>query len=413
MKRVVATTSLLVFFSFLVAGFVQVSNQVSNPVSVPLSVAQLAPPRTLPHDVEYVPENITTQAASIAANMTQVGQEPGWDRTSDFMLGTIAVSVILPECTSGCTQGGWVDNDVNYIMAEIQNGLNWWETQAAGVGAPVDFQIVTDPPLIVPTIYEPIELPGGGAGLCGEAGLWIDDVMGNLGYNDYSGGDTYLLEVRQYDNDLREQHNTDWAITVFMVDSSNNPGGMFAVTDCNGQTNPFSVAAWAARGGPYTAMNTINNGYGTFFIDGVLAHEFGHVFGAPDEVDSTDCRPSGSGPSCDTQWGYLGGENQNCAHSCAIDVNLSMMRAPEDFLTGEILNVIHNYTAHQLGWLDSDSDGLPNPIDTTPNLTLDSPPAQTNSITPQFLGSTEDIPFPAAIPTFPDETINEITGVEC
>lgn len=405
MQKKIRITTMFALFSLFIIGFTQVDN---SPL-LKLPSVQPDPKRTLPHDVEYIPSNIQAQEAVIVTNMVQIGQVSNWDHTSDFMLGTVAVSVILPECTTNCTQGGWGDNNINHIMDEINDGLSWWEDRASSVGAYVDFQIVTNSPLIVSTTYEPIDWPGGDASLCGDAGLWIDDVMGNLGYDDYSGGDTYLLEVRQYDDDLRDQYNTDWAITVFMVDSSNNPSGMFADTDCNGQTDTFSVAAWATSGGPYTTMNTVNNGFGTIFIDGVFAHEIGHVFGAPDEVSSGSCQTNAS---CNAQWGYLGGQNQNCVHSCNINVPLSMMRYPEDYGLGEIVNVIHTYTEQQLGWLDSDSDGISDPIDTFPDLALNMPPTQTSTVTPQFEGTTEDIPFPAALPTFTDETINRIAGVD-
>ncbi|MCI0397611.1 MAG: hypothetical protein L0322_22115, partial [Chloroflexi bacterium] len=167
-------------------------------------------------------------------------------------------------------------------------------------------------------------------------------------------------------------------------------------------------------------------GYNSIFMDGVAAHELGHIFGAPDEVPSWSCKLD-QPPTCDTQFGYLGGENQNCNpclwsgcdNPCAIDVPLSIMRYPEDYLTGQIQNVIHSYTEQQIGWQDSDNDGLPNPIDTNPSLTLVPPPSPTTDISPLYTGSTEDIPFPSALPfpepwrpAYPDETINKIVTVE-
>ncbi|MBP8059599.1 MAG: hypothetical protein KA314_27490 [Chloroflexi bacterium] len=386
--------------------------------------------RTLPYDLVYVPEAIRELEANITMEKGILGWEPGWSQTSDFMIGTVAVSVILPSCNGQidpCSQGGWSSSEVNLVLSEVQNALNWWEARATDAGTSVDFHIVTGSPLIVPTNYEPIDRPGGGASLCGEEGLWIDNVMANLGYNDYPpGGNSYLLEVREYDNELRNQNNTDWAFTIFVADSSNNPGGMFDLTDCGGQTNPFAVAAWAYLAGPFFVMNTINNGYGSIFMDGVAAHELGHIFGAPDEVASSICQQN-QAPTCNTKFGYLGGENQNCNpclfsgcnNPCALDVPLSMMRFPEDFLTGQIQNVIHVYTEQQIGWQDSDNDGLPDPIDTSPNLTLVSPPSPTTNNSPLYTGSTQDIPFPSTLPfpepwrpAYPDETINKIAGVE-
>ena len=377
--------------------------------------------RSLPNDVQTIPISIAQQEYQISTTQNISGAEPTWSQTSDFMLGEIAVSIILPNCVGGsCTQGGWLSSDVNNVLNEVNNALQWWETQAASNNAYVDFQLVTNPPLQVNTSYEPIDFPGGGSLLCGNEGVWIDDVMANMGYNNYSGSDTYLMEVREYNNDLRDQYGTDWAFTIFVADSSHNSDGNFAPTDCNGTVPSFSVPAYAYIGGPFLVMNTINNGYGSIFVDGVAAHEIGHIFGAPDEAPSNTCK-AGVAPTCDTPYGYLGGQNQNCNQSCSIDLTLSLMRWPEDYGNGTIQNIIHSYTVQQIGWKDSDGDGRPDPIDTFPDLALNSPPSNTNTVTPTFNGSTQDIPFPSALPlpepshlrpAYPDETINDIISVE-
>lgn len=390
------------------------------------------PPRTLPRDLVYVPDEIQQLEIIIASGLNVYGAEPGWNHTSDFMLGTVAVSLVLPDCdesVASCTQGGWTPDEVNQVMSEIQDAFNWWQQKAddAGVGENLSIYLVTSPPEIVPTSYEPIDLPGGGDSLCGDEALWVDEVMANLGYDDFAGGNTYLLEVRQYNNDLREEYGTDWAFTIFVVDSSHNPGGFFALTDCNGQADPFAVAAWAHLSGPFFAMNTINNGYGNHFMDGVAAHEMGHIFGAPDEAPSWSCKLTEE-PTCNTEFGYLGEENQNCnpcmwssvpcTNPCnTINIGNSLMRASEDYGTGINESIIHYYTEGHVGWHDSDNDSLSDPIDTTPVIEL-SPPNNPD-VDRMYTGIAEDIPFPSALPNssswhpaYPDETINKITSVQ-
>jgi hypothetical protein len=66
-----------------------------------------------------------------------------------------------------------------------------------------------------------------------------------------------------------------------------------------------------------------------------------------------------------------------------------------------------------MGWHDSDNDGLSDPIDTIPSLTLiPATPDPTSDRSPLFSGSTEDIPFPPAVSTYEALSINNITTVE-
>lgn len=372
----------------------------------------LSPPNStiLLNDAILVPDDIRKLEAEIALNNMVSGYEPAWDRTSDFMLGTVTVAIVLPECDGSsdpCSeQWNDVSGEVEHIRNEVVNALSWWEEKAGESSAQVEFIIPSGHPIRVPTQYEPIELPAFGGG----HGLWVDEVMANLGYDNYSGGDTYLLEAREYDNDLRTLYGTDWAFTIFVADASNDGDGLFA----------DFVPAWAYIAGPFLGMNTVNNGFGYQFLDGVAAHEIGHVFGSPDEyAGGHGCTEPPSSPSCTTQFGYLGFENQNCgaidnAWSCNVDVDLSIMRPPEDFGAGDILNVIQEYTVGHIGWLDSDEDSLPDLIDTIPDLVLNAP------ITGQlYTGQAMDVPFPSALPNpddwqpgYPDETINDIVAVE-
>ncbi len=97
--------------------------------------------------------------------------------------------------------------------------------------------------------------------------------MSNLGYTT---GD-YLEKVYAYKNDLRNQYQTDWAFTIFVVDSSADLDGKFA---------DGKYFAYAYLGGPFMVMTYDNNGWGIEDMDRVTAHETGHIFMAGDQYGS-------------------------------------------------------------------------------------------------------------------------------
>lgn len=202
-----------------------------------------------------LPQEVIKQQAEIAAKIVRPRGALPWNRTSDFMLGTVAVAIILPQCVNGTTcRETWTQTEINEVRAEVQSGLDWWTQKAAISGANVQFQIIPNQPQVVNiSNIEPIRVPGGNsAALCGDEGRWIDPVMMALGYNAYPPTDNqYLNEVRSYDSYLRDTFHSDWAIVVFVADASadaqNDPDdgqngrGLFKFTTCGGVT--FGVAA--------------------------------------------------------------------------------------------------------------------------------------------------------------------------
>lgn len=425
-----AFVSILVTLTFLIAG---ASDAISGEASKVANPAQLGIPTSvrmsLVNDAIPVPGGIRQRESARAALMAGPGYAPGWDRTSDFMIGKVAVGIILPESDGSLEPSteDWTAGEKTAVRQEIVEGLDWWEAQAQAAGVNLEFIVPDGHPLVVNTGYEPIDHPGLGPEVCGEENLWIDEVMGKLGYDDTD--KTYIEDVRDYDNDLRESHDADWAFTIFVADSSydngNDPEGPdgYGFFKLGTWCGPHRVFGWAYRPGPFLVMNSQNapgGGYGPDLLDEVTRHEVGHIFGAADEICSDDCNPN-LGRDCDTRFGYLSAENHNCnwhgrdwcgpptptpsptpGATCNLDDGTCVMRAA--------MSGLCYYTKGQVGWWDDNGNGLPDPIDTTPDVTLNPYlPDPTTDRTPTYTGSAQDIPFHTTHPDYVDVTINDIS----
>jgi hypothetical protein len=142
-----------------------------------------------------------------------------------------------------------------------------------------------------------------------------------------------------------------------------------------------------------------NNGYGIHNMDAVAAHEMGHIFLALDQY-------SAARVPCTTRAGYLDVENQNSLYgSCASNVSSIMRGQVWPYASG----AIDDYARGQIGWWDSDGDGLLDPVDTSTEVSLvqESEPEAGQSL--HYTGVVRDIPFPS--PRRHSTTINRITGV--
>ncbi len=71
---------------------------------------------------------------------------PGYYDTSVYMLGDVAVGIILPE--SNGNGENWTTTEQDKVVSEIQDGLNWWKTTGGDL-ANLTFQY--DIQLDVPT----------------------------------------------------------------------------------------------------------------------------------------------------------------------------------------------------------------------------------------------------------------------
>jgi hypothetical protein len=297
---------------------------------------------------------------------------PSSDQTSLFMVGKVAVGVIIPEST-GHTED-WDASRQSTVYNEIVEGLNWWVTRG---GSSANLTFYYENRYNVPTQYEPITMSG-----WSDEGTWLTDILQNMGY---TSGDQFT-RIRAYDNYLRTTYHTDWAYSFIVVDSYHDTDGKFT----------SGYFAYAYLGGPYVIMTYDNDGWGIGNMSLVSRHETGHIFQAGDEY----CSPGYA--CCDFgNYGYLNVYNGNCESGNPASVPC-IMRTNED--------AICTYTFGQIGWTDSDSDGKPNVIDNVVTNTPGSITSPTRLVYITLTGTATDVPFQP--PTQTGITINKITTVK-
>jgi hypothetical protein len=208
---------------------------------------------------------------------------PGPYDLSEYMIGSVAVTVIFPESNGSIDSQTetWSAARMDTCVNEIRAGLTWWESQEPT--ANLHFNVYSYGS--GSTGYEPINRPQD------DEGLWISQILTGLGYT--SG--TYFDQAAALNSYVRGYYQTDWAYTVFVVDSYNDADGMFS---------DGSWFAYSYLGGPFLVMTYDNDGYGIANMDVVAAHETGHTFWATDEYNGVTeysgylNRPDSEGANC-------------------------------------------------------------------------------------------------------------------
>ena len=269
--------------------------------------------------------------------------------TSNFMIGRIAVNIILLESIGD--DENWTVEEEDTTIAEIFDATSYWSDKAEALDINVSW--VYDIHRRVPTIYEPIQgkmVPYWDLQSLGWRFMWINNALSYLGYSkdEWSG----CFEMA---NDMRKRFFANWSFSMFVVMDKNDEDHKFT----DGKTAFVPRLEWFSLFGEDGPMNgcfsvsTYNNGEtGAFHMNNVLQHEIAHLFRAQDEYrdncDDDDC--SGN------HYGYLQVVNGNC-EKCNNDHEYCVMYNKNYF------NYICDYTKWQIGWRDSDGDGPADPLD--------------------------------------------------
>ncbi len=230
-----------------------------------------------------------------------------------------------------------------------------------------NFQSVLNVQLNVQIGYEPIIHPSAFTNATWEH-LWISQAMAKLGYNS---GD-WLKRTRDYLNAVRTSTKTNWGYIAFIVDSSRDADGNFS----------DGYSAYGYLGGPYNIMTYDNGAWGITRMDQVFAHETGHIFWATDEYNGI------------TEYsGYLNAPDVE-GSGCLMDTNALSLSSG---------------TRLQVGWRDTDGDGILDIIDTLPETTLNpyTPDPTANHVL-SYTGRAWDVAYPNQNPQ-PSNPGNDVT----
>lgn len=291
-------------------------------------------------------------------------QAPGYNDTSDFMIGKIALGLVLPESIKGTET--WSSQRMQTVFNHVVAGMDWWATQG---GPSANMTFYYDTHLGVLCNYEPITM--------NNDSIWISDVLGRIGY---TSGSSSWDRAGEYINHMRNTLHTDWGFVMLVADSLNDADGVF----------PNGLCAYAWIGGPITVLTYDNDGWGIENFYRVAAHETGHIFGCSDEYGYC-----GFGPA-----GYLGVDNGNCENNNPNSVPC-MMRGNDLQLCA--------WTPGQLGWRDSDGDGIYDPIDNEVSNIITSQVTSLENGIVTITGTAKDIPCHS--PYGNEVTINKIASV--
>ena len=259
---------------------------------------------------------------------------PGYYQTSEYMAGSVAVGIVLVESNGKVDPSteDWTPDQKQLVFEQVTAALNWWA--AIEPRAHLSFVVDDHFSAPLPTDVEPITRPHS------DEKYWVADAMGALGYTAVS----YFSRVRDYNNALRGKYHTDWAFTIFVVNSAHDGDNSFSDGDF----------AYTYVGGPFMVMTYGNANYGPANMGAVAAHEMGHIFYALDQY-------AAAGQSCASRSGYLAVENQNSQSGpCATNVD-SIMRGQ---VSPYLRHALDPYAAGQIGWHVSNGDNILDPLHT-------------------------------------------------
>ena len=257
------------------------------------------------------------------------------DDTAEFMLGRVAVTPVFLESNGqiDANTENWTTEQKASVLSNIQTGLNWWKqllTTKSSIHT-LDFVIdqtyITNP---AATPYEPISR------VSNAYADWVSQFLVDVGFAQSTQLDS---NIRAFNHSQRVKWDTDWAFTIFVVNSQNDSDGSFAAGGTFDR-------AFAFAGGLFEVIPSTRPA-------STFAHETGHMFWARDEYLG--------GSDYFKKRGYYNAQNTN-----ALDLNPNPSFVQADSIMSSNAALDRAYqnvtspdsTLAQIGWKDSDGDGI-------------------------------------------------------
>lgn len=305
------------------------------------------------------------------------------------MLGTVAVTAVLLESDGrlDANTENWTPAHIQQVLANVNEGLQWWVDTLDRVSATAPLSFTLDTTYLnnpVASRFEPISRRSD------DYALWTSEFLTTIGFPRTGSLET---DVRAFNHGQRLKYNTDWAFTIFVVNSQSDADGQFA------PGGSFD-RAFAFAGGLFMVIPSTRPA-------STYAHETGHMFWARDEY--------AGGGSFSDQRGYYNTQNINASNN----PTPGFVQQPSIMASGSLLDTAYaNLTSAastlaMIGWQDSDQDGIFDILDVPHQLT-GSGYFDASSSSYRFQGQ-------AAVQTLPnlnssgqrnDITINRIREVE-
>ncbi|MBN2567702.1 hypothetical protein JXB02_06495 [Candidatus Woesearchaeota archaeon] len=252
-------------------------------------------------------------------------------QTSAMLLGKVAIAIVFLESngTVDPNYENWTNGEQDYIVADTLEAMNWYARLEPRAGLQYTFDIYE-----VETSYEPVTRNNSQA----NQSLWISEALDQIGA---PSGPSLFARERDFLNILRMRMNAHWAFIMYVVDSSETVGQFDG-----------GPPGYAYLNGPHTVI--ASDGY-PGAMPALIAHEFGHIFGANDEYESSGC-------ACTDTAGYFNIETQNCDSppaGCFTNIS-SLMRGG---IIGYYTDALDYFARAQMGLIDTNGNDILDPVD--------------------------------------------------